>query len=127
MMKHFLVAAVLIAATGCGGGSEVDLGEVTGTVTLDGKPLPNAYVQFIPQGGGRPAGGTTDEAGNYKLIYSASAAGALVGPAKVSITTGDPEDPKRPEKLGPGYNSKTTLTAEVTPGDNVHNFDLTSK
>jgi len=118
-----LIAAVFLA--GCGR-PEVELASVTGTVTLDGKPLGNAFVQFVPSLGGRAAGGATDETGHYELDYSAQDKGALVGTAKVLISTGDPESGRK-EMVPPKYNRKTELTAEVGPGANVLNFDLQSR
>ena len=44
--------AVLLA--GCGtSGDRPELGEVTGTITFNGKPLANAQVAFRPVSGGR--------------------------------------------------------------------------
>ena len=40
-----LVVAVTLLTQGCG---RSDLGKVTGTVKLDGQPLPNATVVFSP-------------------------------------------------------------------------------
>src|SRR5262249_7876518 len=42
-----LAAALWMAGSGCGGGPGV--GEITGTVTLDGEPLADATVQFLPR------------------------------------------------------------------------------
>ena len=47
---------------GCESGPEI--ASVEGTVTMDGKPLANATVLFVPENG-RPAGGRTDERGHY--------------------------------------------------------------
>ena len=93
---------------------------------MDGKPLKGAYVEFVPAKGGRPAGGLTGEDGHYELAYSASDSGALVGSAKVLITTGDPEAQIK-ETVPATYNRQSTLTVDVTPGNNVHDFPLTSK
>ena len=120
----FLIAVLL--AAGCGGGG-VELGDVSGRVTLDGKPLPNALVRFQPEKGGRSAQGITDADGRYKLNYSARDTGALAGKSKVLITTGSLEDSsRRSEKVPKKYNDETELTAEVTSGDNAINFDLRS-
>lgn len=62
----FLVAVVL--AAGCGGRP---FAEVEGTITLDGKPLPDAEVTFLPDSlAGNPgnnATGTTNEEGHYRV------------------------------------------------------------
>ena len=124
-MRGLCVACLLI--TGCGR-TGPELAEVAGLVTLDGQPLPEAYVEFIPVEGGRASGGVTDDAGRYELVYSVRETGALVGKSRVLITTGDPANPrKRPEKVPPRYNQQTTLMATVESGSNQHDFKLTSK
>ena len=121
-----LAALALVLAAGCRG--EVELGNVEGTVTMDGKPLDGATVKFIPVNRGRPAVGMTGPDGRYELQYSATDSGALVGPMKVEITTGDPEQPKLfPETVPARYNTKSALTAEVGSGSNPFDFELQSK
>lgn len=121
-------AAALCFLTGCGG-SEVPLGDVTGRVMMDGQPLPNALVRFMPEKGGRSSQGRTDSDGRYKLDYSARSEGALVGKAQVMITTGSLEDRTRraSETVPRKYNDDTELTAEVKRGSNELDFDLKTK
>src|SRR5436190_18839311 len=113
----FVVTAVLLIA-GCGG-SDVQLGDVTGHVTLDGQPLPNALVRFQPEKGGRSSQGITDDQGHFKLDYSSRFEGALVGKSKVMITTGSLEDRTRraSETVPKKYNDESELTAEVKRGN----------
>ena len=133
-------AGVLAALLcGCGGNSGPDLEDVSGTVTLDGEPLPEATVRFLPESDGtaeyvRPATGVTDSSGWYSLSYSSSRDGALPGKYRVAITTyregGYDEDeegnpiPGAPEKVPSAYNSETTLTVTV-PSDS-YDFELKS-
>ena len=57
--------AVATLAVGCGGPHAA---QVSGTVTLDNKPLPNANVTFHPAGrAGAVAYGQTDAQGGYVL------------------------------------------------------------
>ena len=124
-----LTAGLLLAvvASGCGG-SDVELGEVTGTVYLDGKPLPRAAVVFVPVKPGRSAIGGTDENGIYQMTYTPSASGALVGEVMVEIRTGSPDNPKEfPERVPSKYNNRSELKAVVEPGNNVLDFHLDSK
>ncbi|MBA3316252.1 MAG: carboxypeptidase regulatory-like domain-containing protein [Planctomycetota bacterium] len=102
---------------------------MTGTVTMDGKPLPQALVRFLPQDGvvNRPSTGVTEIDGTYRLLYSAREEGAVVGPAKIEISTGDPEQPMYPETVPAKYNAETTLSREVEAGSNVFDFELESK
>jgi hypothetical protein len=122
------------ALAGCGGGpAGPELGAVSGKVTLDGQPLPNATVVFQPDNG-RASTATTDASGNYALQFSADEQGAVVGKHTVRILTyeapfddqGKPA-PGAPEKVPTKYNTETQLKVEVTSGSNEHNFELDSK
>jgi hypothetical protein len=127
-----LVVAVLAVTSvvGCDGGAGIS--PVTGTVTLDGSPYPSAQVRFVPETG-RPSIGITDESGVYSLVYIRDEKGAAPGSYKVDITTvhvsaSDSDGGKEPpERVPPKYNKATELTATVEPGENVINFDLTSR
>jgi hypothetical protein len=113
----------VVAFAGCGQGDRPQLGTVQGVVTLDGKPLPNAAVRFLPVVPLRASMSMTDPAGRYELVYIRDIMGAAVGDHRVEITT---EGAGTQEKLPAEYHSKTTLTAKVEPGGNEINFDLKS-
>jgi hypothetical protein len=112
-----------------------DIAYVTGRVTMDGKPLPNASVMFIPENG-RPAAAETDANGNYTLNFTEGRRGAMPGKSMVSITTrreaemdenGKVAVPAAPETIPMEYNAATKLEFTVVPGKkNVANFDLKS-
>ncbi len=157
MMRLFSVAMVLgsLVCLGCGSGSP-NLGEVTGTVTLDEKPLANVLVTFTPEGGGRASTGTTDEAGKYTLGFGAEP-GALIGTHKVSVmslgTAKEDIDTEMAsdstsyedmamgkgggaamydnadvaEKIPARYNTATELKFEVKSGSNTYDIPMTSK
>lgn len=56
-----------LGAAGCGAPSTT----VTGLVTLDGRAVSGANVQFFPSNGkGQPAGVVTDDRGRYRAIVS---------------------------------------------------------
>jgi hypothetical protein len=146
----FGLVVAFLGFAGCDSGGPA-LGTVTGKVTLDGKPLPNTAVTFIPAGGGGTASGITDANGNYELNYL-DRKGALIGKHKVALTTVQQpsETPATemssdsPEYANQGnvaaseynkvftepipakYNKQTTLEEEVKSGSNEINFDLTS-
>jgi hypothetical protein len=126
-----LAAAVALQGAGCGGPSNV--GQVTGTVTLDGQPLESAFVEFEPLQGNSPSRGITDATGKYTLRYTREIEGAEIGEHRVRITTfsgGDPDaEPPKPtvrEKLPAKYNAKTELTRKVESGMNTLDFPLES-
>ncbi|MDX1930685.1 MAG: carboxypeptidase-like regulatory domain-containing protein [Pirellulaceae bacterium] len=79
-----LLSAALLFVAGCGNG----LTPITGVVTMDDKPLPNAIVTFFPVDGGSAATGKTDDKGNYKLI-GVLGEGLKPGSYKVSVTTAE--------------------------------------
>lgn len=131
-MKNIFPIALALSlfslATGCG----KSLSGVSGMVTLDGKPLPGAYVEFSPPAG-RPSMGRTDAAGHYQLEYSTSKSGVEPGEHTVRIGTFEEEsvdmETGEPtagvEEIVPAkYNRKTELTAQVKPGSNTIDFDL---
>ena len=130
----FLSCLGLLLAAGCGDCGP-ELGRVTGTVTLDGKPLSNARIEFQPGPGGSPSADRTDENGYYELMYSVGRPGAMLGEHVVQITTEweDAADPdgaappiEYPEILHPNYHADTVLTATVKPGSQTIDWPLTS-
>lgn len=126
-----LALPLLAVAVGCGDSADVpELGEVTGTVTMDGQPVPNAVLTFQPEHA-RPSYGRTNEEGQYELIYTDDNPGATIGKHTVRITTaaeGDPDQGQEAQKetIPAKYNVQTELTANVEAGDNVIDFQLES-
>ena len=72
-----LVGFVLwvLACAALGGCNNAKYGEVTGQVTLDGKPLPGVAVRFEDERGSSTIA-RTDKAGNYVLQYTVHQIGA---------------------------------------------------
>lgn len=142
------LSVMLLSLTGCGGPSDQpDLGQVHGTITLDGKPLSGIAVVFQPDNG-RPAHGRTDAEGKYELTYIRDTRGTKIGRNRVEIAPSeegeeenesaetDPDTESRPakrpfksgkSKIPARYNIKSELEADVKPGDNTFDFELTSK
>lgn len=128
VIRLALALAFISLATGCGNG----LSGVSGTVTLDGKPLDKAFVEFSPPNG-RPSMGKTDSNGYYRLEYSTSQTGVEAGEHKVRIftheeasidmKTGEPTPPVK-EIVPAKYHRNSTLTAQVKSGSNKIDFDL---
>lgn len=147
MSSCHLVVVVLMTtlAVGCGGSrsgadySGVTLAEVRGRVTLDGKPLARAEVLLIAADDSWSAG-LTDSAGRYRLQFDSHRTGTPLGPKVVRIHTrpvtvdasgqlqesegldnGAAADP-----LPARYNTRSTLTVDITgPAENL-DFDLVS-
>jgi hypothetical protein len=123
-----MVAIGLLASAGCDRGGP-QIAPVTGKVTLDGQPLAAAKIEFQPDSGA-PSYGRTGEDGGYALLFVGQQHGALIGHHTVRIRTAELDslgDHMTRESVPAKYNSRSTLTAEVSSGSNVHNFDLTSR
>ncbi|QDT66509.1 transthyretin-like family protein [Calycomorphotria hydatis] len=116
---------------GCWSDSNLpELAEVTGTVLLDGEPVPNARLQFLPAEG-RPSYGKTDEDGQFRLRYNLREDGAVLGNHRVEITTEDliedaetEKSIKVPERIPKKYNVNSELVMEVAPGYNDFTIEL---
>jgi hypothetical protein len=121
---------MLALFSGC---TNKDLGQVSGTVTLDDEPLADALVLFTPMTGGRPTGGRTDSSGRYTLVYDRSDSGAILGEHFVEITTADEiandDDTVTviEEKLPIRYNRESELRADVKEGSQTFDWELTSE
>jgi len=145
-VAHGALACVLLAVVGCGTKGPVPA-PVSGTVTLDGKLIPNAAVMFVPQFSGQPAHGLTDQEGRFALGTLKKGDGAMEGKYQVTIILNEVQgfiaDPKNKDVSGgiaPGglktkwiipqkySDTKTSgLAAEVKRGMEPLRFDLTSK
>ncbi len=147
-LLFFALLGILATVPACGGGAIKTEG-VSGVVTLDGEPLPNATVYFTPvdkASGAQQSVGRTNEAGEYKLqtLLGAADAGTTPGDYVVTIdcvdevktggttTNDDGEEVPETEEIqrvpSRYLNGETSgLTATVVKGSNTFNFDLTSE
>jgi hypothetical protein len=131
------LALVLLAviSIGCGQSSDLDKVVVRGTVTLDGQPIPNGELRFIPTNGtkGSISGGPIKDG-----AYVAQGRGGVpVGEHRVEIkayrSSTKPGQPVSPEGgpaeqyLDKRYNEQTTLTAKIDASTETRDFQLTSK
>ena len=111
--------------------NETPLGQVAGTVLLDGNPVSAATVEFTPEEGSTSYG-ITDSRGYYRLQYLPDSPGAVTGHHTVRITTYDwqttdnGEKVEVEEKLPLRYNQQSTLEANVTSGSQTLDWELTS-
>jgi hypothetical protein len=131
----FVLLSLSVVLTGCGdSGSGVDTARVSGKVTVAGQSTANIIVSFVPEGGGRPASGTTDASGNYTLATYTSGDGAVPGKHKVVFSFAqDPPPSDQPDAALPPapFNAKylngdtSGFVEEVKAGEaNVFDFDL---
>jgi hypothetical protein len=137
MLKRLLAIGLIavVSVTGCGGGGP-EIVEIEGTVTRNGKPVPNLRIYFVPTDG-RPSWGISDAAGRFVLDYDYDYDGAKVGTHKVWVQdaggevdptlamSGAPRPKRNPEMaeiLAKYGQDKSQLTVEVKKAD--RNFEL---
>ena len=127
----WLLPMLLLPLAGCD--DQESLGRVRGTITMDGKPLEQAVVQFTPlSASGSTSYGRTDDIGSFTMEFSRSQTGASLGANRVEIRTGneiaagDGDILAIPERVPARYNAESELTFDVHPGDNEANFELES-
>jgi len=140
MKRVFMTALILslgFAITGCSRGPE--MGVVHGKVTLNGEPVPFAYVHFQPTSPpGTYSASYANEAGEYKLIYTKDLKGAPVGKYEVTVRTANKEELQVEDKttgklvtptLPKGYkaNLEANFEREVAKGDNSLDFEIARK
>lgn len=116
----------LVLTSGCG---ESPPSRVTGTVTMDGKPLANTFVVFETNSG-RSSVGKTDEQGRYELRYNSQLMGAELGEYVVRFRDASSSDDSGNAKkkiIPKQYDEESNILQKVAPGNNVLNFELTSK
>ena len=139
------LAGIVFAITGCSGrGPGVPLAPVSGSVTLNGEPLPNAIVEFNPKeplsladksksgGGGSMA--VTDADGAYVLRFDKRFEGAIVGEHLVRVrplpSDSDEQLDRKTEKQRKAEIMQimsTQLVYEVQPGQNSYDIDLKTR
>ncbi len=122
-----LLAAVGFALPGCGPTYPETI-PVTGTVTLNGRPVGGAAIVFTPEEG-EQATGTTDASGRFELSTFQLGDGALPGKHRVTVakTTVKPGEEERILYLVPlefGRLQTSELTCDVQKEMEPVAFDL---
>jgi hypothetical protein len=127
----------LLATAGCGSGPAI--GEVSGTVRVDGQaPAAGSSITFIPTDGKSQTAGDLIEDGRYS-------AEVPIGISKVEIRVPRPAPGAAAPTAGPGsagpgggsglieeslparYNNQTELTIEIKAGKNAKDWELSTK
>jgi hypothetical protein len=133
--KTFLWTALLALLAGC---AQSDRQALEGTVTLDGQPLPQGTIRFIPQPGtGGPSAGGEIRDGAFSIDADK---GVFGGSFRVEITASRKTGNKARDRvtgeetdiyaqfLPIRYNSNSELTADVKKsGPNRFEFALRLK
>ncbi len=123
----------LLAICGCGGGRA----GISGKVTLDGEPIENGLIRFIPiEGTNAPSGGSAITNGAYQVPVDK---GLMAGKYRVEITgrgttgkkiqsgVGGPVIDEVYELVPKRYNKESELTLEMQSDSRVVDYDLKTK
>jgi len=129
---RWLCGLIVIGSTllgGCGPAT----GTVSGSVTIDGKPLDKGVISYVPADNqGVPV--TADVVdGKYELTalvgkkFVQISAPVVVGQRKEYDGEGAPLIDITDERLPPKYNSQTELTFELKAGANAKDWNIETK
>lgn len=145
------LSALMLISIGCGTAPSarydtVEIVNVSGTIKLDGQPLPQAVVTFEDPTNGTFSFGLTDSGGSYSLQLDSVKSGVTVGQKTVKVSTtrkilglnaseegGESNSevgaarPTQSEKVPAKYNQKSELTADVSASKTRFDFELSSK
>jgi hypothetical protein len=121
----------LSCAAGCS--SEAGKGTVSGEVTLDGQPLTEGVIRFVPVDGQSPTADTAIVVGRFGAAVPIGkkrveiSAPKVVGKRKMYDTPNSPWVDDVAELLPARYNVRSELTLTVSKGSQQKHFQLTSK
>ena len=130
-LSVFFCLCIVAIVSGCEGASSV--GTINGTVLLDGQPLKEGLVKFVPvDGKGQTADGTIKDGkfsvkssiGEMKVLFSAP---KIVGKKKMYDMPDAPSVDEVKELIPDKYNVQTKFKITVKAGKQDENFELTSK
>jgi len=121
----------LIVCFGCSGSRDENLPptiSVTGVVTYQGKPVPDASIMFYPTQGRKPATGKADASGKFELSTFGKNDGVLAGEHKVTVnayeTTSEGVSMKSAIPVKYTTPSNTPLVVNVSESDNEIKLEL---
>lgn len=93
-LQWAFVLGACVVFSGCG--EQPPLNDLSGTVTYNGKPLPNFELSFLPKEG-RPGNAVTDDQGRFEhVMYNEKRNGLLTGEYQVLVHFIPTEPPKIP-------------------------------
>ena len=122
---------ILCSILGCG--PEPNVGQISGTVSFNEKPVAKGSISFVPANGQGPSGGGEIVNGKYKCDAALGSCKVeirspkVVGKRKLYDTPNSPEQEVYEEVLPQKYNEATELIVEIKKGSNEKNWDLKLK
>lgn len=131
LAKPVMILLGLIVCLGCSGNQDENLPStipVTGVVTYQGKPVPDASVMFYPAKGRKPASGKADASGKFQLSTFGKNDGAIPGEHKVTVNAYETtvEGVSMKSAIPKKYTTQTSspLTIEISDTQKVIKLDL---
>ena len=124
------LACGLLGAAGC---SPADRGTVSGEVTLDGRPLQEGVIRFVPADGKSQTASAAVVNGRFRAALAVGkkrveiSAPKVTGKRKVYDTPDSPTVDVVEELLPARYNVRSELTLTVEAGSQERRFELESK
>jgi hypothetical protein len=127
-----LIIALPLVTCGCGKkGKEWTFNDqVEGVVKLEGAPVANVFVQFVPddpEEQGPISRGITDAKGHFRLATDDERDGAVIGKHRILVFAGRTDTGARAGgNVPPSYRNvkDTKLTLDVTPDKHSYDVDL---
>lgn len=140
MHRTLVTIALLAVVAGCD--TTPPLAQVSGVVLLDGKPLDEVVVEFLPDPDhdthGQRSTATTDPQGHFMLTCDDGRPGAVIGTHRVLVQDprafppprprpGESARPVSPARVGQQYTkaTDTPLRQEVRGGEQSVTIELT--
>ena len=123
--------AIAMLATISAGCQPSNMATISGKVTLDGKPIENGTISFVPTDGNSSSAGTRITNGEYTLTLP-------LGTKRVEITASEvvgqraaygADSPKvdvMRSMIPKRYNQESELSIDVKAGKSNHDFNLES-
>ncbi|WP_417384711.1 hypothetical protein [Gimesia sp.] len=130
-----LYSAAVIGLGGCNNQSAFERTQVEGIVTLNGTPVEQGVITFIPAGKGASAGAkiesgkfvipkeTGPSPGEYKVEIDSS----IPTGKQILDTDGETMVTEYANGIPPRFNRQTELTVTLKEGNNQQLFDLETK
>jgi hypothetical protein len=132
-MRHYRLAGVVMACFLIAGCDDSKFADVSGTVRLDGEPIFEGSITFLPVDGQSQTAGGTIKDGKYSVSVPVGQMKVSISYPKVSGSKKLYDTPDSPigylykESVPARYNEQTELVLEVKPGKNTKDWELTSK
>jgi hypothetical protein len=124
---------LLVAVAGCGGGDRPKTIPIDGHVTIDGKPPgETGKIFFTPTAAAegyskRPASGSFNAQGHYRVMSWAPDDGLVPGHYEVSVLPNDPDKTAVPTKYLQGASSGLELDVSVDKGKIDYDINVKTK